>query len=724
MSFTPPHSRRYWLLFLLLLPAGWLAAAGDAGAETGQITHKMMLLAFQLGIIILAAKCGGMLSTRMKLPSVVGEIGIGIIIGPYILGSFALPGFAEGIFPVASQTMPISTELYGFATIASIILLFFAGLETDLNLFLRFSLAGSVVGLGGAIGSFTVGSFVGMIMLDAPFMDPRCLFLGVLTTATSVGISVRILSEHRKMDSPEGVTILAAAVIDDVLGIIMLAVVMGIVNVMGPEGGPVDWGPIGQKALKAVGVWLGGTVVGLLLARPLSRVLKLFRDPGNVALMSLGLALILAGVFEQAGLAMIIGAYVMGLSLSKTDLSYVIQDRIGMLHRFFVPIFFTVTGMMVNLGELASLDILIFGLIYAGASILIKLISCGVPALFLNFRAIGALRVGLGMVPRGEVVMIMAGIGVAAGILDPALFGVVVFMTLAAAVSAPPLLSASLRHGGRGTRRDVVRDNVVDTQFDFPSEELTELVTTKVINYFRHEGFYINAIESDNRIYQVRKDRVFISLHCYPQALRFNALQQDIAFIKTMMYESLLELNETVNTMKDIAKPEALRQELSEEAGRSTIDLAKLFSPASVTLHLRSTSKDDVLAEMLDILMENGMVKDRDAALSALRKREEQMSTGMQNGIALPHAKTAAVDRLCVAMGLKREGIDFQSLDGKPSTIFICVLSPKDITGPHVQFLATISSLLNTEEARQRLLEVNSRQELYHFLVNRSRQRT
>ncbi|WP_461248686.1 cation:proton antiporter domain-containing protein, partial [Treponema sp. R6D11] len=175
---------------------------------------------------------------------------------------------------------------YAIASIASIILLFASGLETDIGLFLRYSVAGGIIGIGGVLVSFTLGDLTGVFLLHAAFMDPRCLFLGILSTATSVGITARILSEHKKMDSPEGVTILAAAVFDDVLGIIALAVVLGIVTLLTEHsGGGLQTNAILAIAGKAFGIWLGFTAVGLIFSKKLAGVLKLFKLPSDFSIL-------------------------------------------------------------------------------------------------------------------------------------------------------------------------------------------------------------------------------------------------------------------------------------------------------------------------------------------------------------------------------------------------------------------------------------------------------
>ena len=289
---------------------GWIAGAclvaGPALASEGgaapSMTHRMMLLVIQLGIILFAAKIGGMVFERMKLPGVLGELMAGVLIGPHLLGGISLPGFVYGLFGTAGPDV-VSPELYGFCTVASIVLLFLVGLETDIKLLARYSITGSLVGIGGVVAAFVMGDLAAVLfsgsILGEPrgFMDPSCLFMGIIATATSVGISARILSEKRKLDSPEGVVILAAAVIDDVLGIILLAIGLGVYSARG-EGGELDWGRIALIGGKAIGVWLGATTVGLIASRRISGLLKLFGDRSTVAVMALGLALILAGLFE------------------------------------------------------------------------------------------------------------------------------------------------------------------------------------------------------------------------------------------------------------------------------------------------------------------------------------------------------------------------------------------------------------------------------------------
>ena len=219
---------------LLALPAWASGTAGEGEAPAGlAMTHRMMLLAIQVGVILFAAKTGNLFFERIKLPGALGELIAGIVIGPYLLGGILLPGFPGGLFPLYGGTS-LSPELQGLCAVAAVVLLFVAGLETDIGLLLRYSLAGVLVGAGGVAVSFLLGAAVVAVfsswLLDVPatFWQPQSLFMGIILTATSVGITARILSERRTRDSPEGVTILSAAVIDDVVGIIFLAIVLSV----------------------------------------------------------------------------------------------------------------------------------------------------------------------------------------------------------------------------------------------------------------------------------------------------------------------------------------------------------------------------------------------------------------------------------------------------------------------------------------------------------------
>jgi fructose-specific phosphotransferase system IIA component len=707
--------KRIAALFCLIFLVGTSLFA----EETGSMTEVMASLVLQIGFIIFAVRIGGWAVKKLGIPSVLGELLAGVVIGPFALGGIPLPGFPSGIFPVASSALAVSPELYSFATIASIILLFASGLETDLGLFLKYSVVGGIVGLGGVIVSFAFGDLTGVFLLKTGFMDPRCLFLGILCTATSVGITARILSDQKKMDSPEGVTILAAAVFDDVLGIVFLAIVLGIVALQTGtgSGGNIDLGMIGAIAGKSFGIWLGFTAAGLIFSKKIAGFLKLFKGSYGFSISALGIALVLAGLFEKQGLAMIIGAYVTGLSLSKTDIAAVIQERIHGLYEFFVPLFFAVMGMLVNVGELLSFDVLAFGLIYTVIAILAKIIGCGIPTLALGFNAKGAARIGIGMIPRGEVALIIAGIGMTAGILDERLFGVTIMMTLITTLVAPPLLNFTLKIPGRGTRIETKASQTESIAWDFHSDEIAGLVVDTLLKDLKSDGFYVQMMNIESGITQARKDDTAISITETGNILTIETAPEDIQFVRTTIYEVVVKLHHAIQELKETTDPQSFKKDTTVGSCRKDDHFKKLIKPECITVSLKGSTKEEVIRELVELVEKTGTITDSAQVIADILIREKAMSTGMQHGIAIPHCRTEAISEMKIAIGVHQTGVDFKSIDGKPSKIFILLISPKNSTGPHLRTLASIGKLMTDTTVTERVLNAQTPVDIERILL-------
>lgn len=705
--------RSFLLIGLMILLPVLVFASGPSHAET------QTALVIQVGIVLFAVKLGGIVAQKLGIPTVLGELCAGIMIGPFALGGLALPGFPHGVFGslVPTLDLPVSPELYGIATIASIILLFVSGLETDLRLFIKYSLAGGLVGIGGVILAFAGGAMFGVLVLGGSLMDPRNLFFGIMSTATSVGITARILSDRKKMDSPEGVTILAAAVFDDVLGIVILAVVLGIASAtsMGGPGG-IAWSRVGSIAARAFGIWLGASVIGLVLSKHIAFFLKSFKHASAFSILALGLALVVSGFFEKEGLAMIIGAYVMGLSLSKTDISHIIIEKIHVLYEFFVPIFFAVMGMLVDVRQFASPVVLLGGLAFTAVGIATKLVGCGVPALFAGFNAKGALRIGAGMIPRGEVALIIAGIGVSGGILDRGSFGIAIMMTLLTTLVAPFGLTAALKLPGSGTRKPTSGGDSRMVDFDFPSDDVAILVTDTMTHQLQSEGFFVRTMDIENGIALVRKDEISFSMRLEGVRLTAQATDENLPILQAAVFDAVATLNQSFGRLKDDFDPASIRHEVVHETAPLDKAEAKAIDRSCIILDLVSDTKEGVIQELLDALQKAGRLDDRLQVEKDVMDREHSMSTGMQYGIALPHAKTDGVSCLSAAVGIKRDGMDFKSLDGLPTNIIVLSVSPRKNPTYHLQFQAGIGRALGDNARRSDILAAQSPEELLRLL--------
>ncbi|MCC5843250.1 MAG: cation:proton antiporter [Verrucomicrobia bacterium] len=721
-----------WLAVLVGMFRTVAMASGGTADGGFVMTEHMMILVLELGVILFAAKLGGLLFNRLNQPGVLGELLSGVLIGPFALGGLAFPGFEAGLFPLPPEGGAVSPELYAFGSVAAVILLFDVGLETDLKLLIRYSAAGSLVGAGGVLVSFFAGAGItaglsGML-LGMPFsiVHPVALFMGVVSTATSVGITARVLSEKRKLDSPEGVTILSAAVVDDVIGIILLAVVLGMVA-SGAAGGEVDWGRVGMIGLKALGVWLLATLAGIAASRHISGALKRLKDPTGMAVLALGLALLLAGIFEHAGLAMIIGAYVTGLSLSQTDISHVVREKLQPVYAFLVPVFFCITGMMIDVNTLFSAPVLSFGLVFTLVAFLSKLLGCGLPALMANFNLRGACRIGVGMMPRGEVGLIVAGIGTNAALmpggapLPDTLFASVVLMVMLSTLLAPPLLARLLAEGGAGTRIEPSPDQSrVPLEMNLPSEQMADFFVQKLLAEFEEEGFFWHRLDRENHLYQLRKDEVIIDFQRIETALVFHGSSSDLVLVRGVLLEAGASLEDALRGMRRPFDTRALGHEFlfnSDTTGLpKRFQLGQVLTPDRIVPELKGRTKAEVVDELLQVLVAKGDLSDLSAGRAAIWEREGKMSTALEAGVAIPHGKTDAVGRLVCVMGVSPDGIDAASLDGALSHYFVLTLSPKSKPAPHIQFMAAVSQALNTER-RLKILQEKTAEGIHAVLV-------
>jgi len=678
-----------------------------------QITELVAELVLQVGIILFAVRLFGQLAKKIGVPSVLGELLAGVLVGPYALGGITLPGFPHGIFPLALNSgLAVSVELYSFATVASIVLLFTSGLETNLSLFLRYSVAGGIIGTSGAILSFAAGTLCGVIVFDSFFLDPKCLFLGVIATTTSVGISARTLSEKKKIDSPEGVTMLTAAVFDDVLWIVLLAVVLGIVSILGGNASSgLSVKVILLMAGKIFAIWLGVTALLLLCSKALASFLKIFKNSLDFSVLALGFALILAGILEKQGLALIIGAYVAGLSLSKTDIAAVIQERIRPLYEFFVPMFFAVMGMMVNVREIISPPVLIFGVVYTSAVILSKVIGAGGPALLLGFNRVGAIRIGAGMIPRGEGALISCGIGLAAGVLDNRLFSAAILMIFLTIVVSPPLLGVMLKIQKQGTRKHENHDDSVHEVWDFGTIEIADLVMDTLLNELRNEGFFVQTMNIDEGISKAHKDDVALFITEEANIISVTTSKKDMPYVRNEIYEVILDLSHSIEKLINSVEPEEMKKDLFDSEARTTKDILALIDPECFSMELKGETKEEIITELVDLLASSDIMMDRNQVLADVLEREGTMSTGMNHGIALPHGKTDGIAYTAVSAGIKKSGVDFNSMDGQLCRIFVLIVSPKQACGMHVQFLAAVGSILSDDERREEIINAETPQE-------------
>lgn len=413
-----------------LLP---LAAAGAAHSDA--VPTVLLALAFA----IVCAKLAGELVERLGQPAVLGELIVGIL-----AGNAALLHAPDLSALASSETLTVMAEL------GAVLLLFHVGLESTPKEMMAVGGRAGLVAVVGVVTPMLLGFGVGELMRP---QEPWMLhaFLGAMLAATSVGITARVLKDADALRAPFARIILGAAVIDDVLGLVVLAVVSGIITAAG-TGTALSAVSAVSIVGKALLFLVGALLFGSLISPRLFRGALALRSRGVVLALSLGLCFFLSYLALRAGLAPIVGAFAAGLVLEDVHFEGHLQRGEPPLHEslepltaLLVPVFFIRMGMLVDLRSFASASVLGFAALLTLAAILGKL-ACGAAAP----NGVSGLTLGLGMMPRGEVGLIFAGIGahlVLAGrpVVDPGTYAAAVFMVVATTMLTPPLLLWSIR---------------------------------------------------------------------------------------------------------------------------------------------------------------------------------------------------------------------------------------------------------------------------------------
>jgi Kef-type K+ transport system membrane component KefB len=386
------------------------------------IGNEFLHVVISLCVLLFAAKIFAELFARLKLPIVLGELVAGIIVGPFALG---------GLLSFNGESLVVLDEtLKHIGEISAIVILFIAGLEITPREFLRGGAASFVVGSVGVIVPFFVGYYAftlfGLEALES-------VLIATALTATSIAISVQVLSELGKMQTQEARLILGAAVVDDILAIAALSVVTTMVQTgnLGPDILEVTF-----LILKILGLFVALLVGAVIIVPRILHVEKLWRSEGSVEGITTAAFFGAAGVAAFVGLSPIVGAFSVGMAVASTRVIKQIGEYVSKLEIIFAPLFFAIIGAQVDLRGININVLYLAGLIVAIA-IVTKLVGCGMPSMIFLKDKSKALKVGIGMVSRGEVGLIIAGVGVSAGALATDTYTSIIIMVAATTIITP-----------------------------------------------------------------------------------------------------------------------------------------------------------------------------------------------------------------------------------------------------------------------------------------------
>ncbi len=379
-----------------------------------------------IALILLFANIGGFISRKLKQPAVLGQILMGLILGPSIL-----------------RMIESTAAIEHMAEIGVILLMFIAGLETDIEDLKASSKSSALIALGGVIAPLGFGIFA-MALVRPEVSINEGLFLGVILTATSVSITVQALRELGQLRTKQGIGILGAAIIDDVAGIIILTLVIGMIS-------PTQGSSIYLVLGKIVVFFVFSIGLGVIFSKLLTKYSDLVTRENRVLTAALIFCFLLAFVAEELGVAAIIGAYFTGVVFSTTPHRNRVSHEIQRIaYALFTPIFFINIGLGVELKNISGVLGLSVAIIIA--AVLGKIIGCGVGAKLSRFSNRQALQISIGMIPRAEVALIVTNLGLKLGIIGQEIFTSIILTVLVSTIITPPLLKLAF-----GKQKDDVK---------------------------------------------------------------------------------------------------------------------------------------------------------------------------------------------------------------------------------------------------------------------------
>jgi len=394
-----------------------LAASKAVSYSAKVMSQGPQQLLLELLLIFVAAKVAGELFERLLVPGVLGEIAAGVALGPYALG---------WIHP--------SDTLHSIAEIGVIFVLFSAGLETSPHDLIRVGRQALLVAVAGVAAPLVLGFFYMKWRGDA---SSEAIFVAAAMVATSVGITARVLGDLKVLNTRSSRIILGAAVFDDILGMVLLAVVAGLAT-----SGGLELLHLSVLLIEAVAFALFMIFVAPRIVRRIHpRVEKLSTQSATLVL-ALSLCLFFSWLSATIGMAAIVGAFFAGLMFADRAREWNLRSRVGGITEFLAPYFFFSIGSQLNL-RLFNKDVLVAACVISVLAILSKVIGCGLPLLRDGWTEV--LRVGVGMTPRGEVALIVALVGLQSQIVSQSAYAIVVFMTAVTTFIAPPLLRVLFR---------------------------------------------------------------------------------------------------------------------------------------------------------------------------------------------------------------------------------------------------------------------------------------
>ncbi|MBR6587071.1 MAG: PTS sugar transporter subunit IIA, partial [Kiritimatiellae bacterium] len=386
-------------------------------------------------------------------------------------------------------------------------------------------------------------------------------------------------------------------------------------------------------------------------------------------------------------------------------------------------------GMMVDCTALMSKPVLYFGAIYTALAVIAKVAGCAIPSLFCGFNLLGSLRIGAGMIPRGEVALIIAGLGLSNGYLSQEIFGIGIMMTLITTVVAPPMLVGlfNVKRDGLRGKRKANTEGSRPFSFQLASEAVAQLMCDKLVKAFQKEGFFTHLLSAEDNIWAIQMDDFEISMRLEKDAIHFECTPEEESLVMTAWMEVVGEIRDIAQSISKPIRQDDLETLLKNEAELKNAaggGVSRYVQRFVMLPGFKATSKNEAIEKMIKAVADAypQRVSDIEELKKAVFAREASMPTGLDCGIAVPHGRTDAVNGIIGAVAVVDNSgnengtiADYETIDHSAIQIIVLTVAPETAQSPYLQLMAFVSRALRANSGYEKLVQCKTEDEMRRF---------